>query len=170
MAALSRKHGSQRPELSGGIETMLLDSQFSNLGLESRSGYSQPGRGARRTGNPALGLCQSRFDQFPLLFSSKSCQSSVGAIGPRRFGLQPGCVDFEGLAFAQDDRSFDHVLQFANIAGPIVCLKQLQGFLVDLFDLFSYLAGESLGEIFHEEWYVVFAFSEGGHADRENVE
>src|SRR5215472_18542273 len=155
---------------SGGFEAMLRNPELSDFCFESRPRYSQPGGRAGWTSDAASGFRQRRFNQFPLLFGSKPCQSSPGTVGPRRFGLQPGFVHREGLAFAQDDGSFDHVLQLADIARPVVGLKHFQCLLVNLFDLFSRLAGESLDEIFHEKWYVVFALAERRHGDWENVE
>ncbi len=38
------------------------------------------------------------------------------------------------LTFAQQDRAFDYVLQFAHVAGPIVTLQNRQRFFVEAAD------------------------------------
>ena len=56
------------------------------------------------------------------------------------FPLQPGLVNGKGFAIAQYDGPLDDILQLANVAGPVVGLKQRQClfpyvliFLPDLF-------------------------------------
>src|SRR5262249_24555214 len=87
-----------------------------------------------------------------------------------RFMLKPHLVYRQSLAFAQNHCSLAHILQFANIAGPLVCLQQLHGSLLNIFNLFSRLARVPLGEIFHEQWNICFALTQRGHVDGKHIE
>jgi hypothetical protein len=61
-------------------------------------------------------------------------------------------------------------LKFANIARPLVGLKQFQCPFVNILDLFPNPAGVSLDEIFHEQRYIVFAVTQRWDSDREHAE
>src|SRR5262249_29532831 len=75
-----------------------------------------------------------------------------------------------GFTLAQDNRPLDHILQLTDIAGPIVCLKQLQSFLVNVLDPFPSLACVAFDEVFHEQRYVVFTVAERRHSDGEHIQ
>src|SRR6267378_5015020 len=54
----------------------------------------------------------------------------VFRLGCKRLARKPGLVHREILCFAHDDRSFDDVLEFANITWPRIRLKKLQSLAV----------------------------------------
>src|SRR6516162_11949347 len=84
--------------------------------------------------------------------------------------VQPDLIDRKGLAIAEDHRSLNHVLQLANVTGPIVRLKHFQSSLVYILDLLSDLARVALREVFHQHGDVLFAISQWWHIDGKNVQ
>jgi len=48
-----------------------------------------------------------------------------GGLGDIILGSQPSFINCEGFGFANDDGTFDYVLQFADIARPVVTLEPL---------------------------------------------
>ena len=72
-----------------------------------------------------------------------------------RLRLQPAFVNLELFSIAQDDRSLNHVLQLANVAGPVVPLKEFQRFLPDMPDSFSRFLCVALDQVLDEQRNVI---------------
>src|SRR5271154_529014 len=51
--------------------------------------------------------------------------------GCRRLQREPARIHRERVAFRDDDRSFDHVLQFPNVSRPGVRAQPFESFLLD---------------------------------------
>jgi hypothetical protein len=64
-----------------------------------------------------------------------------------RFVAEPSVIDGECAAIAQDHGSLDHVLQFTNIAGPLVRTEQIESFLVYVCDLLPQSCRVAVDEI-----------------------
>jgi hypothetical protein len=73
------------------------------------------------------------------------------------------------LAIAQNHGSLDHVLQFANVARPIVRLKEFERSFVDVLDLLPGLACIAFRKIFDQQRYVVSPIAKGRHRNREDI-
>ncbi len=58
---------------------------------------------------------QCRFYQFLLLHKVGPSQAFPQGVRPWRLALQPGFVDRESIAIAQNDRSLDYILKLTNI-------------------------------------------------------
>src|SRR6516164_568955 len=84
--------------------------------------------------------------------------------------VQPDLIDRKRLAVAQDHRSFNHVLQFPNVPGPMVSLKHCQSSFVDILDLLSDFAGVALRKVFHQHRNILFAISKRRHIDGKDVQ
>ena len=101
--------------------------------------------------NPPLTVRQRRFDHFPLLLCVHAAESSERNVQLCRcagqVGLQPGFLDRERLALAQDDRPLDDILQLANVARPGVGLQHCQGLLRNAPDLLAHLFRIALDEV-----------------------
>ena len=136
--------------VSARLESVLYDSQPSDFCLQGRARDAELGSRTRRTCNPAPALGQSGFDKLSFLFSSQPSQPMNFLIRSRRFRLQPGFVHPKDLVIAEDYSSLDHVLQFANIARPILGLKQFQRPLLNTLDFLAGFARVSFGEVFHK--------------------
>ena len=120
---------------------------------------AQLGRRAGWAGHPAAALGQRGFDQGAFVLGTCRHQGH-GRPGPRgRFPLQPALLDGKGVARTQDDGALNDVLQFADVPGPVVGLKQVQGLLVDGPDLFPGLFGVALDQIRDEDRNVVHALA-----------
>src|SRR5580704_5560272 len=108
------------------LETILVDLQGSNLRLQCRSCDPQLGGGPRRTEYLAATLPQRSFDH--VFFMRLQSLVQFGLVcwwRLNRLGQQPGLVDREILCIAHDERSLNHVLQFANVTRPGIRLKQI---------------------------------------------
>src|SRR6516164_2281554 len=83
--------------------------------------------------------------------------------------VQPDLIHRKRFAIAQDHRSLNHVLQLANVTGPMVRLKHFQSSLVDILDLLSDLACVALRKVFHQHGDVLFATSQRWHIDGKHI-
>src|SRR6267143_1118790 len=86
---------------------------------------------ARRSEHLSSTFAQSSLDH--LFFLSSKLLGELGpvfGVGCKMLARKPGLVHREILCFAHDDRSFDDVLEFANITWPRIRLKKLQGLAV----------------------------------------
>src|SRR5258705_4100527 len=116
------------------LEAPLVDVQSLDLRLQRRGRHPEPPRGAERPGHAALALRERRLDGA--LFVGR--QRAGGEAGDRRgpggpTGQAPG-IDRERVRITHDHRALDDVLQLADVAGPVVRLKQLRRLLGDAAD------------------------------------
>src|SRR5215831_10184076 len=75
--------------------------------------------GARWSGYPAMAVGKSGLDHLQFTIGQRR-KPFVQPRRTRRFPFQPTLVDFEGVSLNEDDCAFDYVLQFADIAGPMI--------------------------------------------------
>src|SRR5260370_36783400 len=87
-----------------------------------------------------------------------------------RLPRKPTLINREILRFAHDYRSLDDILQFANVTGPGVRLKQFQALFVYPANALSRFSRIAIDEVLNEHWNVFLAFSQRRHLNRENVE
>src|SRR5882762_2432666 len=83
---------------------------------------------------------------------------------------KPSLVYREILRFAHDDRSLNHVLQFANVTRPGIRLKQVQTLLVDTPYILSYIPRATIQEIIDQHRNVCPAFPQRRNLKGKNVE
>ena len=67
-----------------------------------------------------------------------------------RFAFQPALINNERVGFREDDCAFHDILQFADIAGPIVRFEELQRVLADVPDVLAGRLGVAPNEILLE--------------------
>ena len=77
---------------------------------------------------------------------------------------------FPGAAPADDHRSFDDVLQFADVAGPVVVHQQFHRPPIDTGDLFVHAAGEAGDEMMDQGRDVLAAFAKGRDVDGKDIQ
>src|SRR5260370_32977096 len=82
---------------------------------------------------------------------------------------KPSLVHREILGFAHDDRSLNHVLQFANVTRPGIRLKQVQTLLVDPPYILSYIPRATINEILNQHWNIFPPFTQRRNLKRKNV-
>jgi hypothetical protein len=93
-----------------------------------------------------------------------------GRLGGARGG-EGEVVGFEeGGRLAEDDGAFDDVLEFADVAGPVVVVEGLEAGVAEARDMDAVLAGEALEEVLGEKGDILPAFAEGGDVDGDDVE
>ena len=89
-------------------------------------------------------------------------QVGDGRVGHRPWPTsQPSLIDREGIVVTQDHRTLDDVLQFPDVARPVVSLKQRQGRRTDRPNAFPGGGRIPLDEILDEQRYVRGAFPKG---------
>src|SRR5271170_3477213 len=74
------------------------------------------------------------------------------------------------FCFAYNDRSFNHVLQFANITRPRVRLKQLETLFVHRLKALSCFPCETINEVLNQQGNVFSSFAQRRHLDWKDVE
>src|SRR6266436_5074958 len=76
----------------------------------------------------------------------------------------------EILCFAHDDRSLNHVLQFADVPWPGVGAKQVEAFFGYPLYVLSHLPRAMIDEVFDQHRNVFSSFPQRRHINRKNVE
>ena len=103
--------------------------------------------------------------------ASLSAAASVTALdaatGPR---LELAHRRLQRGAGRKNHRALDEVLQFADVAGPVVARQRLHGFGRDVGDAPVHAAGVLLHEVAHQQRNIVAPFAQRRHRDGEDVE
>src|SRR5882757_4013058 len=109
------------------LKAILVDLERLDLRLHRGSRNTQFGSCARGPVHPSSAFAEGRLDDGLLLRRrpSQNVEPTV-LLGCDRLSRQPTLIDGETLGFTHDNRSLNHVLQFANIARPGVRLKQIE--------------------------------------------
>src|SRR5262245_36005299 len=87
-----------------------------------------------------------------------------------RPGRQPALVDHELVGLADNHRPLDHVLQLAYVTWPRIRTQVIHSPLVDSLDRLARLARVAIDEVFDQQRDVIRALTQGGHADRKDVQ
>src|SRR6266849_6684445 len=152
------------------FEASLVDLQRLDLRLERRRGHPEPPRGAEGPGHAALAVRERRLDG--VLFVGR--QRAGGEAGDRRGRRgptgEPPRIDREPVRITQDHRALDEVLQLADVARPVVRMKQRRRRRGDAADPLADALGVAMGEVFDEQGDIGPTVAEGGHVQGEHVE
>src|ERR1022692_500045 len=73
-------------------------------------------------------------------------------------------------AFAQDDHAFDHVLELADIAGPVPVLQHSHSLVRDGLNVFAHACGMLAQKMMNQDWNVGSPLAQRRQADRKNIE
>src|SRR5258705_6040630 len=127
------------------LEAPLVDLQRLDLRLQGRGRQPEPPRGAERPGHAALALRERRLDG--VLFVGR--QRASGEAGDRRGRKgptgEPPPIDRERVRITQDHRALDEGLRLADVAWPVVRLKQLRRRRGDAADPLAEARGVAMG-------------------------
>src|SRR6266478_764368 len=131
----------------------------------------QLGSRAGRSEHLSSTFAQGSLDD-PFFLSSKLLGELRLAfrLGCKRLPRKPGLVHREILCFAHDDRSFDDVLEFANITWPRVRLKKLQGLAVHPAYVLAQFPRSTIDEVLNQRGNIFPSFAQSRHLNRKNAE
>src|SRR5262249_5681291 len=118
----------------------------------------------------SAGVGQCRFNRFSFALLQRRRERYRGAGKLPIFPFEPGFVYAEGFAVAQNNGSLDYILQFANVARPIVALEQVVCFLADIFNLFTSFLRIALHEILDQQRDVIGSLLERWELDKGYVD
>src|SRR5207237_8411825 len=118
-------------------------------------------------GHSALASLERSLDG--VLFVGR--QRAGGEAGDRRGregpAGEPPRIDRERLRVTQDDRALDDVLQFADVARPVVRLEQVPRPLGDAADPLADALGIAMSEVFDEQGDIGPTVAQGGYVQWE---
>jgi hypothetical protein len=102
------------------FEKVFVDSQSLDFRVERTRWQPQFGRGAGWARDPALAFRQCSFNHFLFLSLQRAGKHGLlpGRLG--RLAHEPSFVNRESITVAQDNGPLDYVLQFTNVAWPLV--------------------------------------------------
>src|ERR1700738_4457978 len=83
--------------------------------------------------------------------------------------FEPTLIDGEVFCFADDQRPFDHILQFANISRPRIGPQSIQSCFPYLADFLSRFPCEPIDEVFSQHGDIFFAVAQRGNLDRKHI-
>src|SRR5579862_7337045 len=115
-----------------------------------------------------MAFSESGFDQFQFTILQHR-ERIVWAWRTGRFALQPTVVHYEGIAFTQDNGTFNDVLQLADIAGPAVGSQGLQRVPADMAQVPASGFSVTPDEIFHEQRNIFRSLSQRRNLDWKDV-
>jgi hypothetical protein len=98
---------------------VLIDAQPPDFRLQSLPWNAEFRGGSGRSGYVPMALRESGFDHLPFTICQRQ-ERFVWARRIGRFALWPALIHYEGIVFTQNNGALDDVLQFADIAGPLV--------------------------------------------------
>src|SRR6266851_3307037 len=96
-----------------------------------------------------------RFERLPWNSQLARGPDPLALPGQGRPAGEPGGIDRERIALAQDDRPLDDVLQLADVARPTVGFEQIERRLLDVADLLAGTSRGTLHQVFHQQRNVV---------------
>src|SRR4051812_38441603 len=73
---------------------------------------------------------------------------------------KPTLIHGELIRFADNERTFDYVLKFANVAGPRILLQRFETLFLDTLDLFSRSLRITTDKIIYEQRNILFAIAQ----------
>jgi len=127
----------------------------------------------------AAGIAKGLYDLFP----GKRGDDGAGPRGTnwrwrtlgvcgrdRGRGAEFGGRNAENAVGGKDDGALDDVLQFADVAGPVVAYEGAHGVGGNRLYVLAHAAAEDFGEMADEERNVFGAFAKRGDADGKDVE
>ena len=79
-------------------------------------------------------------------------------------------IDTKDVVRAQYHRSLNDVLEFTDIARPIVCFKEVERMLINAFEHLACLMCISMEEIFEQHHNILSTFSKRRDTDRKYVQ
>jgi hypothetical protein len=83
---------------------------------------------------------------------------------------QPGLINRESVAAAQDHRSLDDVLQLTNVARPCIPFAEFQRARLDPANPLGHLFGKSFDEVLDQNRNVLSPFSQRRHVNGKHVQ
>src|SRR5258708_7703713 len=86
-----------------------------------------------------------------------------------RTSIEPALIDCEVLCFGDNQRPFNHILQFTNVSRPGIGLQSIQSCFLYLADRFSRFPREPIDEIFSQHGDISLAFAQRGNLDRKHI-
>src|ERR1035438_6297335 len=150
---------------------LAVNAQFAHLGLQGGALHPQLGGGAFGATYPAIGF----GERAEYCFALRSGQRDRSAGGARCVDRRLGTFQFadggvQSSAGGNDDGALDEVLQFADVAGPVVALERMHGGRRNGGDFAIHAAGVLLHEGAHQQRDIIAALAQRRDRERENVE
>src|SRR5437867_9569683 len=153
-----------------GFEGPLVDLQRLDLRLECRRRHAEPPRGTERSGHAALAFTESSLDGVLFVGRQRAGAEADDRRDPEGPTGEPPRIDRESVRITDDHRALDDVLQLADVARPVVRLKQRRRLLGDAADPLADAVGVAMDEVFDEQGDIGPTFAQGGHLHWEHVE
>src|SRR5579863_9232874 len=139
--------------------------------LQSGSWYAEFGSRAGGSVYPSSAFVQRSLNGRFLLSREPLKEAEFRVrLGRRRLSRKPTLIDGEILCFAYNDRSLNHVLQFANITRPRVRLQQIETLFVQRLKALSCLPRETINEVLNQQGNVFSSFTQRRHFNWKNIE
>src|SRR3984893_18040244 len=151
-------------------EAALVDLHVLDLRVEGRCRHSQRYRRARRTRDLAARLRQGGFDDLLLLADQMLVERSLLRLHRDRAGSKPMLIHREFFRVTEDHRPLDHVLQLADVSGPVVRLQQIEALLVDAAEALPGFGRETVDEVLDQHRNVFAAFPQRRYLDGKDVQ
>src|SRR5882762_3640126 len=153
------------------------DAEFADAGLQGGAFHAEHVGGAARAGDAPMSLAKGAKDMLALGFLLSSDRSS-GCDGERSFcdGSGGSGITYFGkgnvkfLTWRENNRAFQQIFQFANIAGPGVGHQGIHGVRGNVLNGFVQPAAELLHEVADQQRNILAAFAKRRKLNRKNVE
>ena len=142
------------------------DAELSHAMLQRGALQSQPDGSAVGSAEDPICVLQNSQDVLSLGFLQRLLRLRIGR---RCTGLQLGQWCSQRASRRQDHGPLDHILQFANIAGPVVAAESIHGFTGGSIDGLFHALAEVLNEMSGQQGNIFLALPEGRQMDGKDV-
>src|SRR3979490_2682753 len=86
-----------------------------------------------------------------------------------RTSIEPALIDCEVLCFGDNQRPFNHILQFSNVSRPGIGLQSIQSCFRYSADRFSRFPCQPMYEVFNQHGDIFLAFAQRRNLDRKHI-
>src|SRR5712671_876011 len=152
------------------FKSVAVNSQFPELRFERLPGNAQLGSGAGWASDHTLGIPQRALDHFYLALDKSRNERGTRPTRLAICACKPGFIDRKGFPIAHDHRALNDVLQFANVARPVIPLEQVESIFANRSNLFTGFSCVTIDQVFHEQLNIVNALAQCRQSNWENVE
>src|SRR5690349_20265666 len=135
--------------------------EFRRLGLDTARSIERP------LEISPFEIVEGRLEVKALLGYVDELGSPGGALAANRLGQG---VNAEHVAGAEHDRALEHVLELADVAGPVVSLEDRESLRRDPPNVLAEILAELLQEMRDEQRNVLASLAQRRQVDREHVQ
>src|SRR5246127_491464 len=151
------------------LKPIFVDSQALNFRVKGWSWKPQFRCRTTWTRDAAPSFCQGGLNHFFFLPLQRAIKPDCRNSELWRLPFEPRLVYAKNVAVAQDHSSFNYVLQFANVAWPLVGFEQFDCFLLNSSELLSSPFSKTTDKVVNKQRNIIRALAQRRHLNGHDI-